>query len=593
MTTFPITSERRGKGSLWLSMAALLLFFTGSVGAADNNIGTANSLTSNPLAYPGARDYAVRPDILGSLQSRGYQPQVPTAPVNPGVSPRFEELLAPGYQTPVYQTPNYEAPQPTSPSGDLESISNKLSYRYTDSRMVGFLRTASMGKIASLYQEASQLIDQRHVSPPAYEARTRRALSSLSAALEHPAFLQAANANPNPTSVRNVQSQLNQLMQTQPARNSQQALSVMQYAAQMVSQSLGIRQEAAALEFVNGSFDSLDKYSAFVPAATAGGPSAGLEEHIVGVGVELKADESGAKIMGVIDGGPAAQARLQRGDVITGINGRSMQGLGLNEVADMITGPSGSSVRLRVRRDTYEGDVSLTRRSVYVSSVTGTQMIDPQNKVGYIRLKQFSESSADDLDKALWQLYREGMQSLIFDLRGNPGGLLTQAVAVSNKFIARGNIVATRGRNAEDNTLEKATYDRTWKVPMVVLVDENSASASEIFAAAIQDNQRGVIMGRHSYGKGTVQTHFPLRSVGGDLKLTTAKFYSPNGREMAGAGVTPDVPVNAAHAGFDFSLQEDADIVTAIQVTREGRPASLASQAGNVRTQPASTGYSG
>ncbi len=457
--------------------------------------------------------------------------------------------------------------------------------------MIGFLRTASMGQITSLYQEASRLIDQRHVNPAAYETRTAHALNSLSEALEHPAFLQAVGARPNPTAVRQVQSQLASLAQSQPVRSSQQGVSVMQYAAQMVSQSLNIRAEAAALEFVNGSLDSLDKYSAYVPSATAAGPSAGLEEHIVGVGVELKTDDNGAKIVGVIDGGPAAQARLQRGDVIVGINGRSMQGLSLNEVADQIAGPSGTSVRLRVRRGSQEDEVTLARRSVYVSSVTGTQMIDPQNKVGYIRLKQFSESSADDLDKALWQLYREGMQTLVFDLRGNPGGLLTQAIAVSNRFVACGNIVATKGRNAEDNSLEKATYDRTWKVPLVVLVDENSASASEIFAAAIQDNQRGVIVGRRSYGKGTVQTHFPLRSVGGDLKLTTAKFYSPSGREMAGAGVTPDVPVGSAHAGLDYDLQEDADIQTAIRVTREGRPATLASQSGRCRLQP--VGFSG
>src|SRR5690606_28159975 len=175
-----------------------------------------------------------------------------------------------------------------------------------------------------------------------------------------------------------------------------------------------------------------------------------------------------------------------------------------------------------------------------------------------------------------------GMKTLVMDLRGNPGGLLDQAILISDKFIASGNIVGTKGRTAQDNTLEKANYDRTWKVPLVVLVDENSASASEIFAAAIQDNKRGVIIGRNSYGKGTVQTHFPLRSVSGDLKLTTAKFYSPTGREMAGSGVRPDIAVPASQAGLEFSPERDGDVQMALRIAQDGRAAQLAAAAGRL-----------
>src|SRR5690606_1014813 len=144
------------------------------------------------------------------------------------------------------------------------------------------------------------------------------------------------------------------------------------------------------------------------------------------------------------------------------------------------------------------------------------------------------------------------------DLRGNPGGLLDVCVDVSDMFLPRGTIVSTRGRNASDNSTEVATGPKTWSVPLVVLIDENSASASEIFAAAIQENARGVIVGRNSYGKGTVQTHFPMNTVSAILKMTTAKFYSPNGREMAGAGVTPDDPVNMPE-GSRLS-NDDADV---------------------------------
>ena len=147
------------------------------------------------------------------------------------------------------------------------------------------------------------------------------------------------------------------------------------------------------------------------------------------------------------------------------------------------------------------------------------------------------------MDAALYKLNDQGMQSLILDLRGNPGGLLTTAIELSDRFLPSGTIVSTRGRTQADNSQETATYAHTWKVPLVVLVDHDSASAAEIFAAAIQENRRGVIVGETSYGKGTVQTLFPLESVSGALRLTTAKFYSPDGREMAGVGVTPDVKV--------------------------------------------------
>ncbi|MCA9086870.1 MAG: hypothetical protein KDA81_22590, partial [Planctomycetaceae bacterium] len=191
------------------------------------------------------------------------------------------------------------------------------------------------------------------------------------------------------------------------------------------------------------------------------------------------------------------------------------------------------------------------------------------------RLNKFAESSTEEVDQALWQLHREGMKTLVFDVRGNPGGLLTAAIEISNKFLTSGTIVSTRGRTTADNMSEAATFEQTWSVPLVVLVDKDSASASEIFAAAIQENHRGLVVGQRSYGKGTVQTHFPLRSVSGTLKLTTAKFYSPGGREMAGAGVTPDVPVQEARSGGVTSAY-DADLEAALRVSSGGRLEELA-----------------
>jgi carboxyl-terminal processing protease len=466
----------------------------------------------------------------------------------------------------------------TPPSDDGQA---KISGRYTETKMLTFLARTNLQQLVSIYREASQMIDARHVNPPSYEDRTRGAIEDVIRALNNAEFLRAGGVQPNPQTIVSVQNQLRQLV-LQPARDVNQATALMQSAAEVVSRGTGIRREAVALEFLNGTLDSLDKYSAFLPESAGNRPgamidtvlTASLEENMVGIGVELKQHEQGVEIVGIVDQSPAQELGLVAGDVIIAINQQPMGGKTLNEVADRLSGPAGSGVTVDILRDGKKYRGSLVRRSIYVGSVSGTKMIDPQTGLGYIRVKQFSQSTAEDLEKSLWTLHQQGMRGLILDLRGNPGGLLDECVDVSNLFVPYGTIVSTRGRNATDNTTEVASYDKTWSVPLVVLVDENSASASEIFAAAIQENHRGVIVGRRSYGKGTVQTHFPMSSVPAILKLTTAKFYSPNGREMAGAGVTPDVPVNAQTTGYRGSDQ-DADIQTAMQVMTQGTPAQL------------------
>jgi carboxyl-terminal processing protease len=173
------------------------------------------------------------------------------------------------------------------------------------------------------------------------------------------------------------------------------------------------------------------------------------------------------------------------------------------------------------------------------------------------------------------------MKSLIVDLRGNPGGLLTTCVEISDRFLPCGTIVSTRGRLNTDNMVEEANYSRTWSVPLVVLVDGDSASASEIFAAAIQDNKRGVVVGTKTYGKGSVQTHFPLNAVSGDLRLTTALFYSPNGRKMAGEGVTPDVEV----VDRDGVANGDEVLIEATRIARSRTLADMARASGTCRSR--------
>jgi len=196
-------------------------------------------------------------------------------------------------------------------------------------------------------------------------------------------------------------------------------------------------------------------------------------------------------------------------------------------------------------------------------TVSNVRMLDPTTGVGYVKLDLFAAGSASEMEQALSRLSQQRMQSLVLDLRGNPGGLLETAIQLADMFLPQGTIVSTRGRNTTDNTQEVARPERTWSMPLIVLIDHGSASASEIFAAAIQENRRGLIVGQHSYGKGTVQSLFTLKSSAAMLRLTTAEFYSPSGREMAGAGVEPDVPVTAGQAGG-----QDAELVAAVDVAR-------------------------
>ena len=191
-------------------------------------------------------------------------------------------------------------------------------------------------------------------------------------------------------------------------------------------------------------------------------------------------------------------------------------------------------------------DLVVRRDHVEVPSLEDVKLVDPRTGVAYLRIVAFQKTTAADLEDALWELHRQGMRSLIIDLRGNPGGLLTASVEVADKFIADGGIVSTRGRSEQENFNYRAHRPGTWRVPLVVMIDGDSASASEIFAAAIQDSGRGKIVGARSYGKGSVQGIFALGTNGAGARLTTARFFSPLGHPISNVGVTPDIDARRA-----------------------------------------------
>ena len=222
------------------------------------------------------------------------------------------------------------------------------------------------------------------------------------------------------------------------------------------------------------------------------------------------------------------------------------------------------------RPDEAERQVTIRRQRVEVPSVDRVHIVDNKQGVGYLRLTCFQKTTRRDLDAALWRLHGEGMRSLIIDLRGNPGGLLISSVDISSLFLDSGVIVSTHGRIAQEDSTYSAHQEGTWKVPLTLIIDQESASAAEIFSGAIRDHHRGTIVGVRSFGKGSVQGIFQLDGSDSGLRLTTAKFYSPQGKPYSRVGVEPDVVVHQAAKPIDGTLtvKEDAMLNAALEIAR-------------------------
>lgn len=470
------------------------------------------------------------------------------------------------------------APRPTAPlhparsrhaTPDAPDPQELISRRYQDPTVLRFLGSLTPDRALAMYTETLQLIETRHLAPPSPQAMVQRGVQNLLLCLQNPTFLEANRLAPMPDHGAGLQQILTMQLQQLPVRSNDDAVAALQRAMQVASQQLQLSPVAVAIEFEYGAIESLDRFSAFVPQESAGVSFRQLDAKVVGIGVKIESAKEGLRILKVMQDGPAAAAGLQQGDTILAVDGQPLGGRDLESASSLISGPEGSAIRLSVARAGGQTtQISLARRSIAVQSVDDARMVDPGAGVGYVKLESFATNSATEMEQALWRLHEQGLRSLILDLRGDPGGLLTTAIQVADMFLPEGTIVSTRGRTPGDNTTETASRENTWKVPLVLLVDENSASASEILAAAIQENGRGVIVGRHTYGKGTVQTLFPLQSVSAGIRLTTAKFYSPKGREMAGAGVEPDIPVPADGSSVAGDPRLDRDLQTAIDVAR-------------------------
>ena len=321
--------------------------------------------------------------------------------------------------------------------------------------------------------------------------------------------------------------------------------------------------EAAKLEqaAIDGMLETLDPFTVYVPPAQREEFDRRLEGTFKGVGVQLNQLPNGAvEVVTPIDGSPAFKAGVKAGDIILKVNGESIEGLRLPEVIKKIGGELGSEVRLRVRHvNGEEQDLSMRRQEINVPTVRGYRRnaddswdfyVSADPKIAYLRLTQFTPSTFEIAKPLLDNLVKDGMKGLILDLRWNPGGQLDQAVHLVNLFIEKGTIVVTKGRNRPEDRKEANGNGTLPWFPMIVLVNEHSASAAEIVAGSLMDNKRAAVLGERTYGKGSVQELIPLEGSNGELKLTVAYYYLPSGRlvhrkkDATDWGVEPQIRVS-------------------------------------------------
>ncbi|MGD9979210.1 MAG: S41 family peptidase [Hyphomonadaceae bacterium] len=307
--------------------------------------------------------------------------------------------------------------------------------------------------------------------------------------------------------------------------------------------------ETQAMEAaIQGMLASLDPHSSYMNAADYRDMQTQTRGEYGGLGIEVTSEEGVVRVVSPIDGTPAARAGIQAGDYLTAINGESIVGLTLNEAVQRMRGETGTEITVTVAREgTDPFEVTLTRETINVRAVTARV---EGGDIGIIRVSTFNERTGAMLQDAIRTVKRDTagrLRGIVLDLRNNPGGLLDQAIEVSDAFLDGGEVVSTRGRQPEDVQRYNARRgDDLAGVPVVVLINGASASAAEIVAGALQDRNRALIVGMDSFGKGSVQTVIPLQGGrDGALRLTTARYYTPAGRSIQGAGITPDMEVAA------------------------------------------------
>ncbi len=318
-----------------------------------------------------------------------------------------------------------------------------------------------------------------------------------------------------------------------------------------------INQSETMDSAINGLLQSLDPYSAYMSPEIFDEMQTETSGEFGGLGIEVTMESGVVKVISPIDDTPASKAGIKAGDYIVKINNTQVQGKTLSEAVELMRGPVGSSIEIIVRRKGIKKALTfnIIREIIEIQSVKSDLI---ENNIGYIRLTSFNENSSDQIQKNIKELEKnKNIEAYILDLRNNPGGLLSQAIRISDFFLENGEIVSTRSRKKSENRKWFAkTGDLTKGKKLIVMINYGSASASEIVAGALKDHKRAIIIGENSFGKGSVQSIIPLKNDGA-IRLTVAKYYLPSGKSISEVGVSPDIEVD--EEGDDFIIKTETD----------------------------------
>ena len=319
---------------------------------------------------------------------------------------------------------------------------------------------------------------------------------------------------------------------------------------------------------INGVLQSLDPYSAYMSPELFKEMQTDTRGEFGGLGIEIGMEAGVVKVISPIDDTPAAKAGIKAGDYIVKIGNEQVQGKSLLEAVKLMRGPVGTSIDLTIRRKNVKKplEFKIVRKIIEVQSVS-SKIIGDEKNLGYIRLKSFNENSDKQFLKSLKEFEKKSkIKGYVFDLRNNPGGLLTQAINITDFFLDEGEIVSTKGRQiSETRKFFARKGDEAKGKPIVVLINYGSASAAEIFAGALKDHKRAIILGENSYGKGSVQSIIPLRN-GGGIRLTISKYYLPSGKSISEVGVTPDIIIEEEGEDFTINTEKDNQLNYAIKL---------------------------
>jgi len=457
-------------------------------------------------------------------------------------------------------------------------IQFSIDRRYSDNsflnRMLPLSRAESMAYLDDLYEKVRRYYVE-NIGPTILLAH---GTESLYFALNNEKYLSRNLPTIDRERVSLIRRKLRDVYWNKQITSQDHARRTVVELCDLLQRELSLPAGPVVMEFVFGACNSLDDYSSYLTPGKLDDLYSNIDGEFVGIGIEMKAESgSGLLLVNVLPESPAEEGGVVAGDLIVEIDGTDARKISTEDAAQLLQGKQGSHLRLTLAdgETGKERFANLTRRAVKIKSIPVAKIIDHANGIAYLQMTGFQKNTIEELDTALVRLNREGMRALIWDVRGNPGGLLNAAVEALDRFIDDGVLVSTKGRTSDQNSTYAAQSKGTWKVAIVLLTDGDSASASEIVAGAIHDHRRGTIVGRKTYGKWSVQTILPGHAESG-FRLTTAKFYSPHGETYGKIGIKPDIVVaeDTSRLGLrgvrrTDSLEDDRDVEAGLEVLRK------------------------